>query len=273
MKGIRHEKYGNLIDRLPFSLGIDIERSQYNFSKEQNWHENLEIQFFTEGSGTVLLNGKEHNIKKNDIVVVNSNVLHYTFTECRLVYTCIIISNEWCQKMNIDYNLLCFHSVIKSPEIRKMISELVSIYLNSEDILRTAKLNEILIRIMVELVEKHCDLNSSSPIRDKAYEAVISTIEFIHDNFHKKIALQEISKAVLFDKYALCREFKKHTGQTIFEYINHFRSLKAADYLSKGCTVGKTAELCGFENLSFFTKTFKRYIGKTPSMYKANTHL
>lgn len=273
MGNARHEKYGDSINGLPFSLGIDLERSPYNLSKEQNWHENIEIQFFTEGAGRVLINGKEHNVKKDDIVVVNSNALHYTFTDSRIVYTCIIISNEWCKRMNIDYNSINFHSLIKSPKLKQIISELISGYLNSKDILRTAKLNELLIRIMVELVENHCDLNAALSLKSKAFDAVIATIQYIHSNFDKKITLSEIAKVVLFDKYALCREFKKHTGQTIFEYLNHYRSLKASDYLAKGYTVSKTAELCGFENYSFFTKTFKKYIGNTPSKHKTNTRL
>ena len=273
MNGIRHEKYANSINGLPFSLSVDIERSHYNLSKEQNWHENLEIQFVTEGSGTVLLKGKKHNIKEGDIVVVNSNILHYTFTDSRLVYTCIIISNDWCKRMNIDYNSLCFYPLIKSSQLEKLISELVCIYLNSEDILRTAKLNEHLIHIMVELVENYCEQNTTTQSRSKSIEAVTSTIEYIHNNFWQKIKLSEIAKVVLTDKYALCREFKKYTGQTIFEYINHYRSLKAIDYLLEGYTVSKTAELCGFENLSFFTKTFKKHIGNTPSKYKTSAHL
>lgn len=273
MNGVRYEKYGNSISGLPFSLGINLERNQYNLSKEQNWHENIEIQFFTEGTGTVLINGKKHNVKKDDIVVVNSNVIHYTFTDCRVVYTCIIISNEWCKRMNIDYNSIDFHTLIKSPKLKQMILELIYIYLNSEDILRIAKLNDILIGIMVELVENHSDLNSALPLKSKAFDAVIATIQFIHNNFYKKITLSEVAKVVLFDKYALCREFKKHTGQTIFEYINHYRSIKAAEFLLEGYTVSQAADLCGFENLSFFTKTFKKHIGNTPSKYKANTRL
>ena len=273
MNGVRHEKYGESINGLPFSLGIDLERSPYNLTKEQNWHENIEIQFFTEGAGAVLINGKKYNVKKDDIVVVNSNALHYTFTDCRIKYTCIIISNEWLKRMNIDHNLLSFHSLIKSAEIKKLISDLTGIYLETKDILRVAKLNKHLTDILVNLVENHCDFISASPVQNKAFEAVTSTIEFIHNNFCQKFTLSEIAKYVLFDKYALCREFKKYTGQTIFEYANHYRSIKAKDFLSKGYTVSRTAELCGFENLSFFTRTFKKYIGNIPSKYKANARL
>ena len=87
MNGVRHETYANLINGLPFFLTAGIERGKNSFLNEQNWHENMEIQLFTEGEGTVLLNGEKYAVKKGDIVVVNSNVLHYTFSETRLVYT------------------------------------------------------------------------------------------------------------------------------------------------------------------------------------------
>ncbi len=273
MLGIRHEQYVNCPDKFPFSLVSGLERSLYNFSKEQNWHENPEIQLFTEGTGYVLLNGEKYSVQKNDIVVVNSNVLHYTCTDTSLTYTCIIISNDWCKRMNIDYGTLNFSSLIKSRKLIGYISQLEHICSNTEDLLCTAKANELLLKIMIELIEKHCTPNDLTLVKNKYFETVVAAIDFIHQNFNRKISLSEISQTVFFDKYTLCKEFKRYTGQTIVEYINHYRSLKATTYLSEGCSVSKTADLCGFENLSFFTKTFKKYIGKTPSQYKTNARL
>ena len=273
MNGVRHETYANLINGLPFFLTAGIERGKNSFLNEQNWHENMEIQLFTEGEGTVLLNGEKYAVKKGDIVVVNSNVLHYTFSETRLVYTCIIISDDWCRQMNIDYDVWRFHPLIENSRLIKMISDITDVSLNPEDVLKTAKVNELLIRIMIELVENHCDTKASSLPQSRSIEVVTSTIDYIYKNYSQKIKLSEIAKAVLFDKYALCREFKKYTGQTIFEFINNFRIIKATELLSKETSVSKTAELCGFENNSFFTKTFKKYMGSTPSEYRQKAHL
>ena len=102
----------------------------------------------------------------------------------------------------------------------------------------------------------------------KNFETVKSVITYIREIYNKKITLDEISKAVLCDKYALCREFKRLTGQTIIENLNNYRCINAMRFLNEGYTVAKAAELCGFDNLSFFTKTFKKYIGKLPSEYK-----
>ena len=99
----------------------------------------------------------------------------------------------------------------------------------------------------------------------KNFETVKSVITYIRENYNKKITLDEISKAVLCDKYALCREFKKYTGQTITEYLNYYRCVKAKELLEEGYSVTETADLCGFGNLSYFGETFKMHIGYSPS--------
>lgn len=267
MLGTRHEEYQSFTNGLPFVLNVNLERSRYNFSKENNWHDNLEIQICTEGSGTVLLDGKTFPFNKNDIVVVNSNVIHYTGTDSNLTYCCLILSNEFCRQVDIDPSVLIFEPIIKSPALADMLTQLRSIYLNLNTTCRKAKLNNIVLKILIELAEHHT-LHKAATSSAKKYETVKATISYIRDHYNQKITLDDIAKAVLCDKYALCREFKKLTGQTIVENLNNYRSVKAIDYLSDGYTVARTAALCGFDNLSFFTRTFKKYIGKLPSEYK-----
>lgn len=268
MNNIRLEKYPALINEFPFSLGIDIKRTPYNLSKEQNWHENLEIQLCTHGNGSVLLDGKEYPLNEDDILVVNSNVIHYTSTKTSLVYTCLIISTDWCRQMNINYDALYFYPQINNKKLVYLMKRLINIYTDYDNPLRIAKSNEILLRIMIEMIEKHSEEKKYLYQKGNHFDIIKSTVTYIHRNFNKRMTLKEISEAVCYDKFALCKEFKKYTGNTIIEYINQYRTTKAIDYLGDGFNVTETASLCGFDNLSFFTKVFKRYTGNNPSYYK-----
>ena len=265
MVATRHEEY--VYNNIPFVLNADLKRTYYNRSAESNWHENLEIQFCISGSGTIVLNGEKYDFQKDDIIVVNSNVIHYTGTDTNLTYSCIIVSNDFCQKNGVDPRKLTFSPKIKSKNITDRFCELKEIYMNPEIPFRVAKLNEIILKILIELADNHI-IKTNSNSNTKNFETVKSVITYIRENYNKKITLDEISKAVLCDKYALCREFKRLTGQTIIENLNNYRCINAMRFLNEGYTVAKAAELCGFDNLSFFTKTFKKYIGKLPSEYK-----
>ena len=80
--------------------------------------------------------------------------------------------------------------------------------------------------------------------------------------------MDELSKVTYIDKYTLSKKFKEFTGITIVDYINNYRSKIALSMIQNGEQIGDAARLCGFNNISFFTKTFKKYTGNLPSYYK-----
>ncbi|MBO7208972.1 MAG: helix-turn-helix transcriptional regulator [Clostridia bacterium] len=68
----------------------------------------------------------------------------------------------------------------------------------------------------------------------------------------------------------MSREFKKITSNTVVEYINRYRCLKVTELLKDNVPVSESAERCGFTNISYFTKVFKKCYGTVPSKYKSH---
>lgn len=63
-----------------------------------------------------------------------------------------------------------------------------------------------------------------------------------------------------------CHAFRQITGSTVVDYLNSLRCSHALQLLSSGeYTVGECAEKCGFHNLSYFAKVYRRYRGCSPS--------
>lgn len=268
MINLRHEEYSYIENKLPFVLNSDLERTEDTLSREQNWHDDLEIEFCTGGEGTVLINGERFCFRENDIIAINSNDVHYTSTKTRLTYSCIIISCDFLKQLGFDCDRLNFSPVIKSDKIGSLLKELTSVYNSDFFISKTARLNSILIEIIINLVENHSVIRDTVSNKDKTLSIVKTAINFIRQNYQSKISLDMLSAAVLRDKFTLCREFKQISGQTITEYINRYRCQKAAELISSDYSVSQAAMLCGFENLSFFSKTFKKFMGALPSEYK-----
>ena len=73
------------------------------------------------------------------------------------------------------------------------------------------------------------------------------------------------------EKY-LCRFFKDYTSRTPIDYINNLRIEAACHELTSGdMTITEAAIECGFNDISYFSKMFKKYKGITPREYsKAN---
>ena len=165
MLGTRYEDYTGIGRKIPFLLNKDIIITPSSYSCEANWHDNLEIQICTEGSGTVMLDEKTIPINKGEIVIVNSNVLHHTNTDSEIKYTCIIIDTEFCRKVNIDPTVLTFCSKIKNDVLRGLIDELIEEYHNIENVCHLAELNIILLEVLSNLRKEHTILENKQEIK------------------------------------------------------------------------------------------------------------
>ena len=67
--------------------------------------------------------------------------------------------------------------------------------------------------------------------------------------------------------------FKRHTGQTLNDYITSVRLQKASELLrTHGCYIYEAADRVGYKDVAYFSKLFKQQYGCTPAEYKAEAH-
>ena len=261
----RHEEYPSASGEAPFVLKTDIERTPHKVSAEQNWHDELEIELCTEGEGEVLLDGKSYPFSAGDVIIVNSGVLHHTGSSARVIYTCLIPRLDLCRTVGLDPTRLCFEPLVRDGELAELITSLAQAEADGSTLLFRC---ELLLRILLHIQRKYT-LPDEKRVETRPHmQSVREAIALIRRDFSKKITLDAIAKSVYIDKYTLCREFKRATGQTVIEYVNSYRIQNAAQLISGGYTVSEAARACGFENMSFFTRTFKKYMGCLPSDYR-----
>ena len=92
---------------------------------------------------------------------------------------------------------------------------------------------------------------------------------FVQEEFRRPITLEEIADKVSMSVPGFCRYFKKVTGKTFTQFVNEYRLVHAAKLLHEKQT--SITDICyesGFSNFSHFSKLFKQFSGKTPSMYR-----
>jgi len=92
---------------------------------------------------------------------------------------------------------------------------------------------------------------------------------YIDANYHQHLSLDELAKISALSKNYLCNLFKEYSGRTIFNYIIERRIQNAiVQLLSTRKKIIEIANDCGFSDLSYFNRSFKRIIGQSPSSYK-----
>ncbi|MBP3634190.1 MAG: AraC family transcriptional regulator [Oscillospiraceae bacterium] len=97
--------------------------------------------------------------------------------------------------------------------------------------------------------------------------------DLIQSSYMQHLTVEEIAKQFRMDRSYLNRQFKKATGQSIKEYITNVRLDRAAWYLARGYTVKETAGLCGFNDVSNFSKAFKHHHSNNMSPQQWRSHI
>ncbi len=268
MKLLRYDEPRDFERTLPFILIPDLTVNAGNETPEANWHENIELEFIEDGEGSFLSDFDSHRIEKGCIAVANSDVIHHTGTTGTLRYSCVIIDIRFSRQVGINPSELELRTIIKSDTLWAHYKHLRAV-LDSEDTpFKRATLYRIILDILIELRQNHTLSAREYNVDAKSISLVKRAIRHIRECYAEKLTLDGIAKAALTDKYTLSREFKRATGLTVVQYINKYRCKCAHTLISEGSSVYEAALACGFMSLSFFTRTYKRYMGHVPSKGK-----
>ena len=83
-----------------------------------------------------------------------------------------------------------------------------------------------------------------------------------------RLTLTDIARDIHANGSYLSRLYKNRTGQNLFDTINRMKLEKAKEYIAKGCRIFEAAELVGFEDVSYFSRVFKKLEGCSPREYE-----
>jgi AraC-like DNA-binding protein len=89
------------------------------------------------------------------------------------------------------------------------------------------------------------------------------------DNLHEKISLDKAAGIANLSTPAFCRYFKKRTNKSFMQFLNEIRIGEACRFLvNENNSVADICFNCGFNNISYFIRQFKKITGYTPLDYR-----
>lgn len=92
---------------------------------------------------------------------------------------------------------------------------------------------------------------------------------FAERNFHKRVGLTDAAAAVGLSPKYLSRIFRQETGKGFSEYKSEIKIEKAKEWLATtGYNVNQISEKLGYQNVESFIRSFKKFVGQTPSEYR-----
>ena len=92
---------------------------------------------------------------------------------------------------------------------------------------------------------------------------------YIAAHYNEKITLDILAARFNLDSCYLQKLFKRHSGQSPMEYIIHLRMTHAKNLIrSTTMSISEIAFTVGIDNISHFTRQFKKQVGITPGQYR-----
>lgn len=132
------------------------------------------------------------------------------------------------------------------------------------------KLNEIeefryqMISAYCRFVQKY-RLDAYSPLVRKA-------VTYIRVHLSDQLSLQQIASGIKVSPSYLSRIFNQETGESLSSFIARSRVEKAAELLTfTRMPVQSVAAYVGFSDLNYFSRCFKKQMGRTPTQYRADS--
>lgn len=252
-----------------------------------HFHPELEISYIAKGSGYRIMGDFHEQFKEGEVILIPSNIPH-----------CWIYSSESCQPDGDKESFFIQFSpdvlsrgMVFFKELKIAVQRLLVIQQgikiggkSAEEIKnllvgmqRQDVLNRLFAFMRIIQIIGESEALYPIGIKSKICYGITSNMErtqiifkYIMEHYREKIELSTIAGLVNMSDTAFCRYFKNETGKTFIAYINEYR-IEIACSLLKECMdkdISEVAWLCGFTDIPYFNRYFKKMKGVTPKEWR-----
>lgn len=107
------------------------------------------------------------------------------------------------------------------------------------------------------------------PANANANTHVRKVESLIRAAYMHNVRVESLARELNLDRRYLTRLFKEKTGESVQQYLIRVRMEEAQRCLLQGHNVQTAARLCGYEDVSNFSRMYKKFYGHSPGKRKA----
>ncbi|MCQ2414388.1 MAG: AraC family transcriptional regulator [Clostridia bacterium] len=128
-----------------------------------------------------------------------------------------------------------------------------------------ARMNAVLLDVLLTAGRTLCTAYTHG-----APELPVRVLNYLRENFARDITNEEIGAKFRLHPNYISDAVKKYTGIPVHRYLLFIRLSAAMEMLDAGeeDSISRIAMLCGFRDLYYFSRYFKKFTGFSPSDYR-----
>ncbi len=250
---------------------LKIKIQQQSLNGYIHWHENIEMLYFLEGECNVINGNEELFVKEGEIVVFNSEAVHYLKAKdspCK--YIIVQLDTTYFEAMGFNISDSNIKKIIRDEEIggilRKALKEQEEKMPYYQESVKA-----MIQQILVIIFRKYLDDSSENGELSNKLKLIKKVVKYIKRHYDEDLTVERISEECGYSRFYVSKTFKEITGYTVIWYINAARIENAKSLIKNGdLSMSEIALQSGFGNQSYFGKVFKRIENISPHEYKAH---
>lgn len=255
-----------------------------------HWHPEYEFTYALKEPVDYIINGITYSIQPGELFFINKNLIHSskTFPRQPTSYYSIVFGEQFVFPSVMD-NLYqsyilpmhqqhkCLPTVFTrgtkaGAEIIRHVDEFLQVYLKKESGYEL-NLRSHLLAIWGIAIGENLLVEDSSFRENPSTFLVHNALSIIHENYMNPITIQKLASDLGITHEYFCRIFKAAIGKRPLEYITLYRIRNSLTYLSQTQdSVTSIASRCGFDDINYFSRCFKKIQGMTPTEYRKNIY-
>lgn len=256
---------------------VDARHPQYEMPF--HWHTEYEFVLVLDGTFHLSLDGCDTRLEKGDIALIQGGVVHGGVPG-GCTYECLVLdlfqlldANTVCRnqlQILLDGDTAIVNKFSKGTPVNALADRMFEA-LEKEYTGYELTVKGLLLQILGELIKGRlyktdADINTAA---SRHTEQLKNSLRYIRKNYGHTVTLRALAEAANMSPKYFCRFFKEMVNRTPIDYLNYYRIERACDRLtSSEQPITEIALDCGFNDLSYFIKTFKRYKDLSPKQYQ-----
>ena len=249
-----------------------------------HYHDDFEIVYVLEGTLDASVHAQRFECSTGDILIIPPQKIHGFFQHKNLPchYINIVFSLSLLEQPDSDF-FKKFMSPYQNEQISlpyfhkketlfntKILESVISLFNNrheavSKPFLVKSELFKIFHYLQEIVSDSDVKLNNSELYANK----LIPVFKYVSENYMNSISVADAAKLVNFSESHFMNIFKRIAGTSFTNYVKMIRLENArVMLLSSDKSVQQIADECGFEDISYFIRSFKKYINLSPLKYK-----
>jgi len=274
-----NEKKKHGTDLFPFEYYF-VQKGHPRYQMNYHWHTEYELIRVLDGTLMMTLNEKSFPVKKGELIFVHGGVLHAGIPdEC--VYECLVFDlniflrfaacQPYIQRVLDRSALVYHHFTAHHPKTLDIADKIFYAMHQQSEGYEMAVIGQIYqFFAHIFSAKLYLDTQPHTSARDvKKIMQLRAAIDYISQHLGTPVTLTQMAEAASMSPKYFCRFFFRMTHHTPIEYLNMQRIEYACYALSTTDEPITTIALsCGFNDLSYFIRTFRKYKGTTPGQYR-----